>query len=150
MADTSLRMTWANPQQAHVSLSSQLWPWAKSMLAAGHTLAVSIAPKEDDRSIQQNRFYWGACLKDISEQAKINGQRYTADAWHELFKRQFLPRVVKKSAVAGRKRKVVTVSIGSTTGLSVRKMSLYLEKVQAFAASELGVQFTIQSWDQWR
>lgn len=104
-----------NPQQAHQAISAQLWPWVKSMTMAGHKLVAEVKVQEDDRTLQQNAFYWGACLRDISEQASIGGQRYTADAWHELFKRQFLGYRVKKVAVAGAKRKRITRQLRSTT-----------------------------------
>lgn len=140
--DCALSLALLNPQQAHAAINGQGWPWAKSMLLAGHQLVAEFKVMEADRSVQQNKFYWGVVLKEISEQAGIGGQKYAADAWHELFKRQFLARKVKKVAVAGRRRKVVSVSLGSTTDLSVRAMSRYLEEVQAFAASDLGVQFS--------
>lgn len=133
-----------NPQQAHQMLTAQVWPWVKSMTMAGHKLQLEVKVAEDDRSVQQNRFYWGVVLKSISEQARIGGQKYSADAWHELMKREFLPRRVKKTTVAGRRKKVVSVSIGSTAGLKVKAMAGYLEKVQAFAVSDLGVQFPEQ------
>ncbi len=138
-----------NPQQAHAAITAQLWPWVKSMTMAGHKLVAEVRLQEDDRSLQQNAYYWAACLRDISEQAVIGGQRYTAEAWHELFKRQFLGYQVKKVAIAGAKRKRVTRTLRSTTGLSVRAMSQYLDQVQAFAASDLGVQFRVPSWQEY-
>lgn len=138
-----------NPQQAHQALSAQLWPWVKSMTMAGHKLVAEVKVQEDDRTLQQNAFYWGACLRDISEQAAVAGQRYTADAWHELFKRQFLGYQVKKVAVAGAKRKRVTRKLRSTTDLSVRAMTKYLEQVQAFAVTDLGVRFTVPDWQSY-
>lgn len=139
-----------NPVQSHQAIQVQLWPWVKSMNMAGHQLIVRAAPVEDERSLRQLRFYWGPCLKDISEQAVISGQRYSKDAWHELFKRQFIKRKVTKATVAGRRRKVVSVKIGSTTELTVRQMSKYLEQVQAFAATDLGVRFSVQKWEEYQ
>lgn len=138
-----------NPQQAHQAISAQLWPWVKSMTMAGHKLVAEVKVQEEDRTLQQNAFYWGACLRDISEQASIGGQRYTADAWHELFKRQFLGYRVKKVAVAGAKRKRITRQLRSTTDLSVRAMTKYLEQVQAFAVTDLGVRFTVPDWQSY-
>jgi hypothetical protein len=95
----------------------------------------------DDRSLQQNRFYWGVVLPQIADQAVIDGKRYAADAWHELFKRQYLGFEVVKTTVAGRSRKQVIRRLRSTTALSVRRMSQYLDQVIAFGAADLGVQF---------
>ena len=145
---TQMSLTLRDPQSAHVALLKNAWPFIKSHTMAGTQLCMVIKPQEDDRTLRQNAYYWGVMLKEISEQARINGQKYAADAWHELGKRQFLSRKVKKTAVAGRKKKVVTVSIASTTGLSVRAMGIYLDKFAAFAVTELGVVFSVPAWQE--
>lgn len=96
---------------------------------------------EDDRSLKQNRFYWGVLLRQISEQARVAGQQYTADAWHELGKRQFLGYEVIKAPVAGRKRVQVYRRLRSTTDLTVKQMSEYLDAFIAFASDDLAVVF---------
>ena len=95
----------------------------------------------DDRSLRQNRFYWGALLQQVSEQARVAGQRYTPDAWHELGKRQFLGYEVIKAPVAGRKRVQVYRRLRSTADLTVKQMSEYLDQFIAFATADLGVAF---------
>ena len=119
------------------------------MTAAGHKLTLTIKRAEDERSLHQNAWYWGILLKEISEQARIGGQRYTVDAWHNLGKRQHLPRKVTKSTVAGRKRKVTITSIGSTAKLTVRQMNDYLERFTAFAVTDLGVVFSVGRWQEY-
>lgn len=137
---------WIDHQQAHTSLTGRIWPESKAMMTAGHRLLVTVKVLEDERSIQQNKFYW-AILNVIANQANVGGQRWSADAWHELFKRQFLPRKVKKTKVAGKKRPVVSVTLGSTTELSIKRMGEYLEKLIAFAVTDLGVVFMETRWD---
>lgn len=122
---------------------------SKNLIQQGKKVHVVAQEAEDDRSIQQNRFYWGPMLGDIEEQARVNGQRYSKDAWHELGKRMFLGYEITKVAVAGRKKKTVIRRLRSTTKLSVRKMSDYLDKFQAFAATELGVRFTVPKWQEY-
>ena len=151
MNQHALQTVFIDEVQTMAAIRGQIAPYCKQKWAEGHArLSVLIQPEEDQRSIQQNRFYWGPCLKNISEQAAVGGQKYSKDAWHELFKRQFLPRKVSKSKVAGRKKTVVSVSIGSTRDLSVQKMSKYLEKLQAFAATDLGVAFSCPNWESYR
>jgi len=136
------------PDQAKRAIMGQLFPFCGAAFANGvKRLQITAMPEEDAKTVQQNRFYWGVVLKEISEQARIGGERYTADAWHELMKRQHLPRRIKKTRVAGKKRPVVTTTIGTTTGLSVRKMSKFLEKVMAFASTDLNVQFSLRDWE---
>lgn len=96
---------------------------------------------EDDRTLLQNKFYWAALLRQVSEQARVAGQQYTAEAWHELGKRQFLGYEVIKAPVAGRKRVQVYRRLRSTTDLSVKQMSEYLDRFIAFAADDLAVVF---------
>ncbi len=151
MSDQALHVVFINPEQAKACISGQIAPYCRAQWQNGfERLRVTIEPEEDAKTVQQGRFYWGVILLQISEQARIGGERYTVDAWHELFKRQCLPRVSKRSYVAGRKRPVVTTTIGTTKGLGIRKMSAYIEKVIAFGAVDLGVQFPETRWENHR
>lgn len=135
-------------EQAHEAASA-MYGCARVLIADGKRVRMACVEEEDDRSAEQNRFYWGPCLTEISEQASIEGQRYTVDAWHELFKRQYLGYEVVKVKVAGRKRPTVIRRLRSTTKLKVRPMSEYLDKLQAFAATELGVRFSARNWEEY-
>lgn len=105
------------------------------------TWRFTFGESEDDRTLRQNRFYWGAVLDQVSEQARVAGQRYTTEAWHELGKRQFLGFEVVKVPVAGRKRAQVYRRLRSTTDLTVKQMSEYLDRFIAFATADLAVVF---------
>lgn len=150
MADTTLYLA-LEPNTAGQVISARLAPYCKDLWARGVArVAVKAEPEEDARSIQQLRFLWGVVYKETSEQARIDGQHYTPDAWHELGKRLHIPRKQTKTYVAGRRRPVITTSIGSTTGLSVRKMSLYIEKFMAWAATDYGVRFSSTKWEDFQ
>lgn len=136
--------------QGRIAVKEQLLPHIGAHLLAQRRLTVTVEEAEDERSLKQNAFYWAFVLKTISDQARIGGVRYAADAWHELMKRQLLPRKVRKVKVAGRKRPTVSVSLGSTTDLSVKRMSAYLDRVMAMAATDLGVTFEAgKRWQEW-
>lgn len=135
-----------DPVAAHKALEAA-WRRAKPLLMAGSPVALYCEQAEDDRSLKQNAFYWGPTLRAISEQARIEGALYTAEAWHELFKRQFLGYRIRKVVVAGSKRKKVIRQLRSTRDLSVKKFSEYLEKVMAFATTEMGVVFDSEWWE---
>lgn len=151
MSELALHTVFINPDQAKKAIAGQIAPYCKALWAQGiERVAVTLQPEEDAKTVQQNKFYWGVVLTEISEQARIEGQRYTVDAWHELFKRQFLPRTTKRVYVAGKKRPVITTVIGSTKGLSIKKMSAYLEQVMAFATTDLNVKFTASRWEDHR
>lgn len=123
---------------------------AQAIVANGQPARVLVEQQEDDRTVQQNRFYWGPVLSEISEQAVIEGQRWVSEAWHELFRRQFLGYEVVKVRVAGKKRPVVIRRLRSTTKLKVRAMGNYLDQVQAFAATDLGVRFSVPKWQEYQ
>ena len=145
----TLSVVVANPVTAHHALTAVVWPHVKAATFAGHKMEILAREKQDDRSLQQNKFYWGVVLKEISEQARIGGSNYTAEAWHELFKQTFLGYEILKVRVAGRKRASVRRRLRSTSKLKVKPMSEYLEKVQAHAATELGVVFSAPDWMSW-
>jgi hypothetical protein len=147
----ALHTVFIDPDQARAAIAGQIGPFCRAAWERGvQRLAVTIEPEEDARTAQQNRFYWGVLLKEISEQAAPGGQKWSAEAWHELFKRQFLPRLTKRIKVAGRKSPVVTTTIGTTRGLSVKKMSTYMEQVSAFAVNDLHVVFSASRWEEYR
>lgn len=151
MSEYALHTVFISPEQAKKAIAGQIAPYCRDLWARGiERVAVTLQPEEDAKTVQQNKFYWGVVLREISEQARIEGQRYTVDAWHELFKRQFLPRITKRTRVAGKPRPVVTTTIGSTQGLSVKKMSAYIEQVMAFAQTDLSVKFSAQRWEDYR
>lgn len=123
---------------------------AQMLIADGKEVRMRTEEAEDDRSLRQNRFYWGVVLKEIGEQARINGQGWSAEAWHLYAKREYLGYVFKRETVAGRKRKVVRKELRSTTRLSVKRMSEYLDKLMAFAVTDLGVVFSETKWERYR
>jgi hypothetical protein len=139
----ALQIYASDPQSAHRACLAG-WDFAKRLTSAGKAVEVSVKESEDERSLRANRFYWGYVLKTIAHQASIGGQRYQAEAWHELFKRQFLGYEVKKATVAGRRKKLVTRTLRSTSKASVRQFVAYLEQIMAFAATDMGVAWQVE------
>ncbi len=131
-------------------VASAAYECARLLIADGKQVRIRAEEAEDTRSLQQNRFYFGLVLREISEQARISGQGWAAEAWHLHFKREFLGYRFVRETVAGRKRKVVRKELRSTTRLSVRRMSEYLDKVMAFAVTDLGVVFSETKWERYR
>jgi hypothetical protein len=111
-------------------------------------LRIVIGPDVVDRTLKQNRFYWGPVLRQISEQAMANGTRYAPLGWHEAFKRELLGYEVVKVPVAGRKRPQVYRRLRSTTDLSVKQMSEYLDQIIATATTDLGVEFVFDQQER--
>lgn len=141
MSDLVLHTEWRDPKQAHSSLSGQVWPWAKSMLSAGHRLVLEVRLAEDAKTDGQRKFYHGVVLTEIAKQAKVNGQRFPLAVWKEHFRAEYLgfktvtytnPMTGKKSRRRVRK---------STEDLGVKAYAQLIERVTAFACTDLGVEF---------
>ncbi|MDN8081184.1 recombination protein NinB [Burkholderia multivorans] len=109
---------------------------APAFASKGEPLRVIVTAEERQRNAQQNRFYWGAVLKQIAEQAWVEGRRFDKDAWHEYFARKYgvCDELVLPDGEIITRRK-------STTQMSVGEFSTYLNQIQAYAAGELGVEF---------
>ena len=111
-------------------------------------LEFRLGEKIQDRNASQNALMWAGPLKDISEQAYIDGRTYSDVVWHEYFKREFLPEEAEPELTKDEYRKWdytpagERVLIGSTTQLTVKGFAQYLEQIYAFGA-ERGVQFGV-------
>lgn len=138
-------------QEAVHAAFMQVWNHAKAQIALrGHTWTDGdgeihsrrwvIAFDEDIEGVstKQRRFYWGVVLKQISEQAPGG---WTPDAWHEAMKRVELGYEIKQVKVAGRKRTTTIRRLKSTTDLTSKQMSEYIERVIAAATQAYGVVF---------
>ena len=109
---------------------------AKAFIDRGRPLRVIVTEDENKRTDSANRFYWGAVLTTIAEQAWVDGRQYSKDVWHEHFARLYLPHteiVTPYGEIVSRRK--------STTELTVSEFSEYLQRVQSDAASSLRVIF---------
>lgn len=120
-----------NRPQAWAAIKAQVFPFLAQVLQGGHRWVLTIAKRK--RTPPQNRRYWGkGVLAQVAEQAVVNGRLFSAEVWHEQFKRQFIGfDELPNGDIVGR----------SSTGLSTNEFSDFCSQVEAFAASELGVIF---------
>jgi hypothetical protein len=103
---------------------------AKPMAAQGRPLAVHVTEHKAKRSTEQNRLLW-ATLNQIAEGAWLGGRQFSADSWHEFYKRKFI----------GCEELPDGSQVGiSTTTLSVGEFSDYIERIRQHAATELGIE----------
>ncbi len=119
------------PEQAR-ALHAFLKANAAALAEQGRPLAVEVREHKAKRSGQQNRRYW-AVLRFISENAFVAGRQFSDDAWHEHFRRQFIG---CEDLPDGS-----TVGI-STTTLDVGAFNDYMARVEAYAATDLGLDMT--------
>jgi len=119
------------PEQAR-ALHAFLKANAAALASQGRPLAVDVREHKAKRSGQQNKRYW-ALLRFISEGAFVGGRQFSDEAWHEHFRRQFIG--CEDLPDGG------TVGI-STTTLDVGAFNDYTTRIEAYAATELGLDMT--------
>lgn len=92
---------------------------------------VLVSPK--NRTKEQNSRYWGrGVLAQISEKATVNGKKYSAEVWHEQFKRMFIGvDELPDGSIVGK----------SSAALNTKEFSEFTDQVEVYAAIELGVVF---------
>ena len=112
-------------------------------------LEVVIREEKKTRRPDQNEAMWAGPLRDIAEQAWVEGRLFTAPVWHEHFKEKYLPEdddeelpILAKDGYhkwdytpSGRR-----VLIGSTTQLTVKGFARYMHMLEADGAG-MGVVF---------
>jgi len=110
-------------------------------------LEVLVREEVKARKLDQNALYWAGPLKDIAEQAWIDGRQYSAPVWHEFFKAEFLPDTYDPDLCKDEKYRKWDegpgggqVLVGSSTDLTIKGFAQYLEQIHAFGAN-LGVEF---------
>lgn len=96
----------------------------------GQPLVVSVDAYAAKRSTQANARYW-ALLDDISEQAEIDGKRFSREAWHTYFREQYAP---QEDGPAG----LVAMS---TAQMNKETFNNYVQRVEVYAVQTLGVEF---------
>ena len=122
-------------QQAWVAIKEQLFPFLKTVLQSGGCWVLTV--KRRKRTTKQNRRYWGnGVLAQVAQQAVVNGKQFSAETWHELFKRKFIGMdELPDGSVVGK----------SSTKLTTAEFSDFCTQVEAYAAQHLGVTF----YDLW-
>lgn len=136
----SLSVYCPTPESAHRALLEG-WRVAKPLTLDGKAVEVIVRIAEDERSLRANRFYWGFVLKTIANFVEVSGHKYSSDAWHELFKRQFLGYQISKFKVAGKRKTQVIRRLRSTADLTVKQFCIYLEQIIAYGATDLGIEW---------
>lgn len=113
---------------------------------AVHPIEFVIREAIKPRKIDQQKLMWSGALKDISEQAWVQGKQFSAEVWHEHFKREYLPETFTEGETLEGYEKWSylpsgeRVLIGSTTKLTTKGFAKYLDQVHAFGGG-LGVRF---------
>lgn len=139
MSDILLRVELHNPQQAHAALREQAWPWVKAQTFAGRELVAEFRLLDDAITNEQRGYLHGVVLTEIARFARANGEQFPMPVWKEWFRDKFLGFKVVTHVDPFTRRKLRRRVRISTEDLGVRGLANYIDKVIAFAATELGV-----------
>lgn len=90
--------------------------------------------KRSKRSLNQNRYYWGICVKMVHDGLKDLGHEVTLEETHDFLKAKFNYNEIVNESTG----EVVSIP-KSTTELSKTDFMEYIEKIQRFAAEFLNV-----------
>lgn len=140
MNETLARFEFHSPEQAHDVIARGMWPYVKDRTGHGQRLVATVCLLDDDITNAQRNYLHGVVLTEISMFARANGQQFPMAVWKEHFRSEFLgfKLVTAINPFTGRKsRRRVRVS---TEDLGIKAMAEYIDRVIAFAATELGVQ----------
>ena len=108
---------------------------------------VEVKPFQKLRTSDQNKLMWKSVMGDFAKQAYVDGRLFSEKVWHEHLKEMFLPAVETAGITHTGYVKWLEMPdgmlkmVGSTTKLTTKGMSDYLEQCYAYGC-ELGVRFS--------
>lgn len=115
-----------NAQQGHQAMATQVWPFLKSMLLAGHRMVLEVKP--ETRSLAQNARLW-AMLTIISRQVVWYGRKLSPEDWKHVF----TAALAKQDVVPGIDGGFVVLG-KSTSKMTKAEMAELQTLIEAFAA----------------
>ena len=120
-------------------------------------LEVLIREYRPTRSLDQNALMWAGIMSTIQREMSDVGMSYTQDAWHIFCKQEFLPdeqnpdEDFEEDDVRDGYQKYQYLPngerhlCGSTTQLTKKGFSKYLEKVCSYFATNYGIEFRLRA-----
>lgn len=149
MTDTQTRIV-ETRAQAHEA-AMQGYALARTLIDQGKRVLFSVGEDSEPLSIKQRKFLHGVVLTQISEQVRVEGERYVMAVWKEFFRKLFLPdryemqrRPVwdkKQCRLVQAKRATPQRIRSSTEELTVKQYSAHIDKVITHAVTEFNVIF---------
>lgn len=143
--DRVIVITGEQQAQAAARLIAGNW---RQMSDDGHPMAIRAYEHRDNANAEQRALMW-IRLGEIAEQAWVGGRQFSAEVWHEQFKREFLPEEEgpsKRCRKGYRKWAYLPNGtrelVGSTELLTMFGKAEYLTQIMAFGAAEFGVRYS--------
>lgn len=143
--DLVLRFT--TPESAHEAVllaNAHAKTLARDPENAGKVFRIIVGEERDSLSARQRRFMHGPLLGQVSEQVRVNGERFVMAVWKRYYKGLFLGHTWEMVKLPGQKRATPRKVQVSSEDLSVKQYSDWIDKVLAHAATEFGVRFVFK------
>lgn len=150
----------AMTREAAHAACNRAYQHAQAMLANNESVRISCGPAVEPVGIQQRRFLHGVVLKQISEQAKVDGVRFSIDIWKEHYRKRFVGAggfrweavrgiVIGEDGQAHAAKHATPRRVRmSTEELGTKAYAKFIEQVIDHATVELAVVFDIDEADQ--
>jgi len=105
VSDILYRAELHNPEQARAVLARQALPWVGEQLKQGRELVAEFRLLDDDITDKQRAYLHGVVLKEIAQQAMVDGRRFPMKVWKEHFRKEWLGHrtVTHTNPLTGRK-----------------------------------------------
>jgi hypothetical protein len=139
LSDILMRIELYTPEQGRAILAKHALPWVGEQLHQGRELVAEFRLLDDDITDKQRAYLHAVALTEIAQFAVVRGERFPMKTWKEHFRSEWLGFKVVTSVnpITGKKsRRRVRVS---TEDLGIRAMAEYIDRIVAFAATDLGV-----------
>lgn len=120
-------------------LKAHTLPWVGQQLEQGRQLVAEFRLLDDDITDKQRAYLHAVVLAEIALYARPGGQQFPMKVWKEHFRKEWLgfKTVTNINPITGRKHRTrVRVS---TEDLGITAMAEYIDRIIAYAATELGV-----------
>lgn len=103
----------------------------------GGEVRLTMKKDQRDRTLRQNRYYWGAVLATIASDDSEIG--HSPEELHYIFKHMFLP---KRFTQMGNAEVLLKPT---TTVLNTKEFTEYVDKIVLFAAEQLNIRVPLPS-----
>lgn len=141
MADIALQAAWKTPDQARAHFLNVVAPWCKAQWDAGRELHIEVRLRDDVKTDRQRTYLHDFVYAEIARQARPCGVAHSKAAWKAYFHEQYVGTrtVTRADPMTG--QLVTRQERISTEDLDVNEYADLIDRVSAFAANELGVEF---------
>lgn len=135
--DILMRVDLIDAEQARTALVRRALPWIGEQLAAGRELVGEFRLRDDDITHKQRGYLHAGVLTQIAKEAVVNGEQFPMKTWKEHFRSEWLGFKVVTSVNPFTRRKSRKRVRVSTEDLGVRGLAKYIDRVIAFASTDL-------------